>query len=190
MLSRSGRFVAATTLTLIGICVVPPTRVSFLSSSTRSSFTCVDGRISPISSRKSVPSSASSNRPMRRSAAPVNAPFSWPNSSLSISDSGSAPAFTAMNGFPRRGLSLWIACATSSFPVPLSPSMITVLETGAICSILSSTSPIASDCPIRPVASVRRLRSRTRRTARYNSSAVTGFVYTSVNPMMRRRSRS
>ena len=49
--------------------------------------------------------SASSKRPSRRSAAPVNAPFSWPNSSLSSSVSGSAPTLTAMNGLSRRGLS-------------------------------------------------------------------------------------
>ena len=37
--------------------------------------------ISPISSRNSVPPSASSKRPLRCASAPVNAPFSWPNSS-------------------------------------------------------------------------------------------------------------
>src|SRR2546423_3064069 len=95
-----------------------------------------------------------------------------------------------MNGFPRRGLKRWIACATSSLPVPLSPSIITVLETGAICSILSSTSLIASDCPISPVASVSRLRSRILRTVRYSSAADSGLVYTSVNPIVRSRSRS
>ena len=41
--------------------------------------------MSPISSRKIVPLSASSNRPLRRASAEVNAPFSWPNSSLSSS---------------------------------------------------------------------------------------------------------
>ena len=50
-----------------------------------------------------VPLSASSNRPSRRSAAPVKAPFSWPNSSLSSRVSGSAAQLTAMNGLPAPG---------------------------------------------------------------------------------------
>ena len=51
--------------------------------------------ISPISSRKMVPPSACSNRPTRRSLAPVNAPFSWPKSSLSRSCGLSAAQWTA-----------------------------------------------------------------------------------------------
>ena len=39
----------------------------------------------------------------RRAWAPVNAPRSWPNSSVSTSVSGSAAQFTRMNGFPARG---------------------------------------------------------------------------------------
>src|SRR5439155_1358821 len=81
-----------------------PGRVTSRSSSTRSSLICVATPTSPISSRKIVPSSASSNRPSRRSAAPVKAPFSCPNSSLSSSVSGSAPTLTAMNGLFLRGL--------------------------------------------------------------------------------------
>ena len=53
--------------------------------------------MSPISSRKSVPPSHSSNLPIRWPTAPVNEPFSWPNSSLSRSDSGMAAQLTAMN---------------------------------------------------------------------------------------------
>ena len=44
---------------------------------------CATG-ISPISSSNSVPPSASSKHPVRRSKAPVKAPFSWPKISLSI----------------------------------------------------------------------------------------------------------
>ena len=51
--------------------------------------------ISPISSRKSVPSSANSKRPNRRSEAPVKAPFSCPNSSDSKTDSAKAAQFKA-----------------------------------------------------------------------------------------------
>ena len=52
------------------------------------------GEKSPISSRKSVPPSASSMRPTRLNRAPVNAPFSWPKSSLSNSPSLSAAQLT------------------------------------------------------------------------------------------------
>ena len=55
------------------------------------------GEMSPISSRKIVPPSASSKRPFLSRIAPVKAPFTWPNSSLSSSDSGSAPQLTGTN---------------------------------------------------------------------------------------------
>ena len=118
--------------------------------------------ISPISSRKIVPRSASSNRPSRRSAAPVNAPFSCPNNSLSSSVSGSAPTLTAMKGRGLRALSTCSARATSSFPVPLSPSTRTVAVTGAICSTWTITSRTASLSPMSPVRRWRRRRSRIR----------------------------
>ena len=88
------------------------------SCSTRSSFTCVAGIISAISSRNSVPRCASSKTPVRRSLAPVNAPFSWPKISLSSSVSGIAAQLIATNGNVARGLSSWIVWATSSLPVP------------------------------------------------------------------------
>ena len=105
----------------------PPTRSKVRSWSTRSSATCVRGEMSPISSRKSVPPSASSKRPRRRAAAPVNAPFSWPKSSERRSVSTSAAQLTLTSGPARAALAAWIASATSSLPVPLSPRMRTVL---------------------------------------------------------------
>jgi hypothetical protein len=48
--------------------------------------------MSPISSRKIVPPCASSNLPRRSATAPVKAPRTWPNSSISISSSGMAEA--------------------------------------------------------------------------------------------------
>jgi hypothetical protein len=60
--------------------------------------------MSPHSSRKSVPPSLASNFPSRRATAPVNAPFSWPNSSLSTSSRASAAQFILTNGLVRRGL--------------------------------------------------------------------------------------
>ena len=59
---------------------------------------------SPISSRKSVPPSASSKRPMRSWIAPVKAPFSCPKSSLSRSVAGSAAQLTLMKGLVARSL--------------------------------------------------------------------------------------
>ena len=151
-------------------------------SSTRSSLTWMAGEISPISSRKSVPPSASSNRPSRRSAAPVNAPFSCPNSSLSSSVSGSAAQLTAMKALPRRGERSWSAFATSSLPVPDSPWISTVLETGAICSILTSTSWIGALSPTMPVRSCSRRRSISRCAMATTSSGRAGFVITPVTP--------
>ena len=54
---------------------------STCSCSTRSTLACVFRLMSPISSRKIVPPSASSNLPRRSATAPVNAPRTWPKSS-------------------------------------------------------------------------------------------------------------
>ena len=70
-----------------------------------------------------MPRCASSNTPVRRSCAPVNAPFSCPKISLSSSVSGIAAQLIATNGNEARGLSSWIVWATSSFPVPDSPQI-------------------------------------------------------------------
>ena len=66
--------------------------------------TCVPGVMSPISSRKIVPWSACSKRPMCRDSALVNAPRSWPNNSLSSNVSGMAAQLMATNGAPERWL--------------------------------------------------------------------------------------
>jgi hypothetical protein len=50
------------------------------------------------------PPLASSNRPIRCASAPVNAPRSWPNNSLSRSPSGIAAQFTFTKGRSRRPL--------------------------------------------------------------------------------------
>ena len=55
-----------------------------------------------ISSRKIVPPSASLNLPILSPIAPVNAPATWPNSSLSSNVSGRAPQATSTNGLSRR----------------------------------------------------------------------------------------
>ena len=78
-----------------------------------------------------MPPSASENRPSLRAIAPVNAPRSWPNSSLSSRVSASAAQCSLMNGPCARGERWWIALATSSLPVPLSPVISTVARLGA-----------------------------------------------------------
>ena len=78
-----------------------------------------------------VPPLASSNQPALAARAPVKAPFSWPNSSASTSDSEKAPQLTATNGPLRRALRLWICRATSSLPVPVSPITSTLASLGA-----------------------------------------------------------
>jgi len=74
------------------------------SSRNRSSFDCSARVISPISSRNSVPPSAVSNSPRFCWRASVNAPRSWPNSSLSSSCSGSAEQVMLTNCLPTRPL--------------------------------------------------------------------------------------
>src|SRR5580704_10036902 len=69
---------------------VPPKRSNSCSCSARRSLGCNSSGMSPISSRNSVPLLANSNRPAFCMMAPVKAPFSWPNSSLSSSPVGMA----------------------------------------------------------------------------------------------------
>ena len=92
--------------------------------------------MSPISSRNIVPPFASSKRPARSFMALVNAPFSWPKSSLSRSSSGIAPQLIGTKGRFLRALLKWIAFAISSFPVPLSPRISTVLSVSATFSTI------------------------------------------------------
>ena len=116
-----------------------PTRFTSPLSSARSSLAWRSSGISPISSRKSVPWSASSKAPLRCRSAPEKAPFSWPKSSLSMSDSGMAAQFTGMNGPSRRGDRAWRARATSSLPVPVSPRTVAGKSEGASRSMRSKT---------------------------------------------------
>ena len=119
----SSRFllVAAITRTSTSIVFCEPIRSTSPSCSTRSTFACVRRLMSPTSSRKIVPRCASSNLPICFSVAPVNEPFSWPNSSLSISSSGIAAQLTWTKASSARSELRWIARATSSLPTPLSP---------------------------------------------------------------------
>ena len=90
-----------------------------------------------ISSRNTVPPSACSNLPMRFFTAPVKAPSSWPNSSLSMMLSGRAPQFTATKG---AGAACAVLVQRSGPPVPCRcrsrPSSSTSTSVPATASIL------------------------------------------------------
>src|SRR6266850_1301706 len=101
----------------------------------------------PIPSRKIVPPSADSNRPRRLWSAPVNAPFSCPNSSEASNEGGIAAQLTRMNARLPRLERLWIARATSSLPVPVSPWIRTVESVGATFAICANTVRSASEEP-------------------------------------------
>jgi len=77
--------------------------------------------MSPISSSRSVPVLESSKQPWRGASAPVKAPFSWPNSSLSIKLSGRDRAVHGHEGTAERGLRSWMRRATNSLPVRFRP---------------------------------------------------------------------
>jgi hypothetical protein len=58
---------------------------------------------------------------LRALTAPVNEPRAWPKSSLSSSVSVMAAQLTGTKAYSFASLFAWIAFATSSLPVPLSP---------------------------------------------------------------------
>ena len=92
-----------------------------------------------------MPPSASANRPFLLAVAPVNAPRTWPNSSASSSVSGIAAQLTLMSGCSRCGAAAWMARATSSLPVPVSPVISTVL-------LVCATSSARLDHVLHPAA--------------------------------------
>ena len=97
-----------------------------------------------------MPPSASANLPFLFVVAPVNAPVTWPNSSDSSRVSGIAAQLTLMSGMSRWALRAWMARATSSLPVPVSPVMSTVLLVCATSSAVRITSCISRLRPTMP----------------------------------------
>jgi signal transduction histidine kinase len=91
----------------------------------------------------SVPPSATSNSPCLAATAPVNDPFSCPNSSLSSRLSGRAAQLITTNGLSARRLARCRARATSSFPVPLSPWIRIALSVGLADSVITALSNFA-----------------------------------------------
>src|SRR5450755_2022252 len=81
-----------------GISRSPPTGRALRSCNARNSLACIPSGMSPISSRKSVPPEAWTNRPARSERASVKAPRAWPKSSLSSNASGMAAQLIATNG--------------------------------------------------------------------------------------------
>ena len=77
----------------------------------------------------------------------VNAPLTWPKSCDSSRSTGIDPVFTGMNALSARVDAEWMALATSSLPVPLSPEISTVERDGATCATRSSTASIFSLLP-------------------------------------------
>ena len=80
----------------------PPSRMNSRSWITRSSLACVSSGMLPISSKKIVPLSASSNRPFFGYTAPVNAPLTWPKRFDSSRSGGRLPELTVMNALSAR----------------------------------------------------------------------------------------
>src|SRR5215470_11080319 len=159
-----------------------PTRCTTRSWSARRSLACTAKGISLTSSRTRVPPAATSNQPVRRPAAPVKEPRSWPKSSDSTSVSASAQQFTATKGPLARGLASWMKRAISSLPVPVSPWMSTVASVPAtrrarasavsMCGLSVSTGAFCQPSPAR----LPRVSESTRRI----SWRVTGLLSTRV----------
>ena len=97
-----------------------------------------------------MPPSASAKRPFLLAVAPVKAPRTWPNSSDSSSVSGMAAQLTLTSGIARCALWSWMARATSSLPVPVSPVISTVLRARATRSMAERTSRVARLLPTIP----------------------------------------
>ena len=150
-----------------------------------------------ISSRNSVPPLACSILPMRRLPAPVKAPASLPNISLSNKVSGKPPQLMATKWPLPRGLASCRHRAASSLPVPVSPWMSTSTVLAAKPANTSRKRSMSGARPItrRSIASrcaswlrswrtsstSRRL-SSARRTALTSCSGAKGFWMKSCAP--------
>ncbi len=125
-----------------------PSRSNSPVSITRRSLACWLSGTFAISSRKSVPWSASSNRPTRSALASVNAPRTWPNSSLSKTPSDTPPELTITIGRDARLDTACSARATTPLPVPFSPRISTFASEGPTREMTCSTFCIADDSAI------------------------------------------
>ena len=123
--------VAAMMRTSIRLSCLPPTGRYLRSSIARNSICCIStGRFS-TSSRNNVPPRASWKYPGFSSVAPVNAPLTWPKKADAANSLDRLPQSTVMYGLFALRLRLWILPARCSLPVPVLPSMSTVMSVGA-----------------------------------------------------------
>ena len=146
---------AATTRTSTRRDASSPTRRTSPSCSARSSLTWSgDGQLAELVEEERAAIGLCEEARRGRAVAPVNAPFAWPNSSLSSSVSGMAPQFTAMNG-PRgaRALPMDVArhelLARAALPGDRAPWM----DGARPCQRGSSA---AASCGLRPTMPVGR----------------------------------
>ena len=181
---------AAITRQSTSILWLEPKRSRVRSCKTRNSLICRLSGMLSTSSRNRVPPSACSILPIRRLPAPVNALASWPKISLSNRFSGNPPQFNATNCLGWRRLKSCRQRATSSLPVPVSPSINTLADVSATFAINSRSCCMAGERPMmRPsrdsrLASCRRSDhtsrarprcSSARRAASTNRSGENGF---------------
>ena len=96
-----------------------------------------------------MPPSAAATLPRTLRVAVECAPFSAPNSSLSIKPSGIAAQLTATNGLPARAPLFAIARARAVLPVPEGPVISTSTSSGATSDAACSTRASARVRPIR-----------------------------------------
>ena len=148
------RLVAQTMRRSSGIGVRPPMRSTVRSCSTRSIFACSDAGISPISSRNTVPPSAASSLPGVRLAAPGEGALLIAEQLALQQVSGMAAQLMATNGLCERPESRCTARASSSLPVPLSPSSSTVALVGATFSIARHRLRMESLTPMMPSSAI------------------------------------
>ena len=129
--------------------LLPPTRSTSRSCSTRSSLACSAQRqLADLVEEQGAAVGLLEERRARRRVAPVKAPFSWPNSSLSSSVSGMRGAVDGDERAARRARRCrGAARATSSLPVPVSPVMSTVRVDGGDALDQPYTSRMAALVP-------------------------------------------
>ena len=167
--------------------------------STRSSLGCSASGSSPISSRKSVPPSATSNLPARSRVAPVKAPGDVAEQ-LALGDRLGQRGAVDVDQRPRRAEpeAAWIWRATSSLPTPVSPVMSTARSEPATSSI-SLAQPahgraVAEDlaaaaAPRCAAARARPRRARSARCSRASISAVVRIAAPASAPSVARKPR-
>src|SRR5207302_2406743 len=178
------RLVAAMTRQRESLRCVSPTRWYSPFSSTRSSFDCSSSGNSPTSSSSRVPSCASSKYPALLDTAPVNAPLTYPNSVGSTSVGEIAAQLRVRYGRLERGESRCRFRATSSLPLPDSPSISTGYGEPANCAICCLSLASAGLAP-RSSGTSADGSSRAREKRRLSSAGSLGLATNSQAPSAR-----